>query len=174
MTDSKFLSPKGASASTSVAHERHHTLLGIVGLTDARGRVGGWSRGMRQRIALARALVGYPTILVLDEPTSALDPAGRADILALIHALANKIAIIFSTHRIEDVDRVCDHIIMVDRGRSSPQPREPNSHGGRLPISTSSSRFPTMGNAQNSKLSAASTDSILKNTRAPNHSNNYF
>lgn len=99
------------------AHERAHTLLGIVGLTDARGRVGGWSRGMRQRIALARALVGYPTILVLDEPTSALDPAGRADILALIHALANKIAIIFSTHRIEDVDRVCDHIIMVDRGR---------------------------------------------------------
>ena len=99
------------------ARERASAILRIVGLANARGRVGGWSRGMRQRLALGRALVGTPAILVLDEPTSALDPAGRADILDLISTLSTSIAIIFSTHRIEDIDRVCDHIVMLDDGR---------------------------------------------------------
>lgn len=101
----------------SDARRRASVLLAIIGLSNAQGRVGGWSRGMRQRLSLARALVGFPTLLVLDEPTSALDPAGRANVLDLLSALASKIAIIFSTHRIEDVERVCDRVIMLGQGR---------------------------------------------------------
>jgi ABC-2 type transport system ATP-binding protein len=93
-------------------------VLAEVGLTEATNRrVGGFSRGMTQRLGLAVALVLDPEVILLDEPTSALDPAGRADILALIERLADERTVIFSSHILADVQRVADHIGVLDRGR---------------------------------------------------------
>ena len=92
--------------------------LAAAGLADdANRRVGGFSRGMTQRLGLAAALVGDPELLVLDEPTSALDPAGRAEILDLVAAMRGRRTIIFSSHILADVQRVADHVGILRRGR---------------------------------------------------------
>ncbi len=84
---------------------------------DARRRVGGFSRGMTQRLGLACALVGDPQLLILDEPTSALDPAGRADVLALVATMCERCTVIFSSHILADVQRVADHVGILRQGR---------------------------------------------------------
>lgn len=92
--------------------------LVAAGLADAaERRVGGFSRGMTQRLGLASALVGEPKLLVLDEPTSALDPAGRAEILCLVAGLRGRATVIFSSHILADVQRVADHIGILRAGR---------------------------------------------------------
>ena len=88
-----------------------------VGLREARGPVGGFSRGMLQRLGLAACLVGDPALLILDEPCSALDPAGRRDVLDLIDRLARTATVVLSTHVLADVQEVCDTVAVVDRGR---------------------------------------------------------
>jgi ABC-2 type transport system ATP-binding protein len=80
-------------------------------------RVGGFSRGMTQRLGLAVALVGDPRVLLLDEPTSALDPAGRAEILDLVAAMRGRRTVIFSSHILADVQRVADHVGVLRAGR---------------------------------------------------------
>ncbi len=80
-------------------------------------RVGGFSRGMTQRLGLACALVGEPQLLILDEPTSALDPAGRADVLALVATMRGDRTVIFSSHILADVQRVADHVGILRAGR---------------------------------------------------------
>jgi ABC-2 type transport system ATP-binding protein len=92
--------------------------LAEVGLDQAaKRRVGGFSRGMKQRLGLAVALVLDPELLILDEPTSALDPVGRADILSLVARLGRTRTIIFSSHILGDVQRVADTVGILDRGR---------------------------------------------------------
>ena len=89
-----------------------------VGLTDSgRRAIGGYSGGMRQRLGLAQAVLNRPPVLLLDEPVSALDPEGRRDILRVIHDLGRSSTILFSTHILNDVERVCDHVAILDAGR---------------------------------------------------------
>lgn len=93
-------------------------ILGEVGLADvADRRVGGFSRGMLQRLGLAACLVGDPAVLLLDEPSSALDPAGRREVLDLIGRLAHTKTVLLSTHILADVQQVCDTVGVIDRGR---------------------------------------------------------
>jgi ABC-2 type transport system ATP-binding protein len=92
--------------------------LGTAGLADSIGRpVGGFSRGMVQRLGLACALVGDPELLILDEPTSALDPAGRAELLGLVAAMRGRRTVIFSSHILDDVQRVADQVGILRDGR---------------------------------------------------------
>ncbi|CAN5884449.1 ABC transporter ATP-binding protein [soil metagenome] len=87
------------------------------GLGDARDRrVGGFSRGMLQRLGLAACLVGDPDLLVLDEPSSALDPAGRRQVLDLIGEVGRTRTVMLSTHILSDVQQVCDIVGVIDRG----------------------------------------------------------
>ena len=78
---------------------------------------------MRQRMGLAQALVHKPMILLLDEPVSALDPAGRKEVLDLIETLRGKTTILLSTHILADVERVCDVVGIIARGRMIVQAR---------------------------------------------------
>ncbi|WP_336922521.1 ABC transporter ATP-binding protein [Aquipuribacter sp. SD81] len=100
------------------AHERDD-LLGLVGLADRRDdRVGGFSKGMQQRLGLAVALVGRPELVVLDEPTSALDPIGRADVRDVVLRLrADGVAVLLNSHLVDEVERVCDRVVVLDHGR---------------------------------------------------------
>ena len=93
-------------------------MLEIVGLTDAADRaISGYSGGMRQRIGLAAALLNHPAVLFLDEPVSSLDPAGRHDILDVVGRLRGSTTVFMSTHILNDVERVCDRVGILDRGR---------------------------------------------------------
>jgi ABC-2 type transport system ATP-binding protein len=92
--------------------------LDTVGLADAgRRRIGGYSGGMRQRLGVGQAILPRPRVLFLDEPVSALDPAGRRDVLELIGSLRGTATILMSTHILNDVERICDRIAILDRGR---------------------------------------------------------
>ncbi len=97
---------------------RTDELLEIVDLKTAAGRrVGGYSRGMKQRLGIAQALFNHPQVLFLDEPTSALDPIGRREVLTLIKQLRNQTTVFMSTHILSDVERVCDMVAIVRKGR---------------------------------------------------------
>ena len=106
-----------AGARVPVDQQREH--LAAVGLADrARDRVGGFSKGMQQRLGLAVALVARPELVVLDEPTSALDPIGRADVRDLLMELRTRgVAVLLNSHLIGEVERVCDRVIILDKGR---------------------------------------------------------
>jgi ABC-2 type transport system ATP-binding protein len=106
------------------ARQRAGELLETVNLTKAADRrLQGFSRGMRQRLGLAGALIHRPPVLLLDEPVSALDPAGRKEVLDLIETLRGKTTILLSTHILADVERVCDVIGIIDKGRLITQER---------------------------------------------------
>ena len=93
-------------------------LLELCGLEDAaKRRIAGFSKGMRQRLGLAQALIHRPQVLFLDEPTSALDPAGRRDVLNLIEALKGDTTVFLSSHILADVERVCDTIGVIQEGQ---------------------------------------------------------
>jgi ABC-2 type transport system ATP-binding protein len=93
--------------------------LALVGLADRAGdRVGGFSKGMQQRLGLAVALVARPELVVLDEPTSALDPLGRVDVRDLVLSLKSRgVAVLLNSHLIGEVERVCDRVVILDKGR---------------------------------------------------------
>ena len=112
--------------SSSQRIDRIKELLTLVDLAEVgKRRIGGFSRGMRQRLGLAAALVHRPEVLLLDEPVSALDPAGRKDVLELIGQLSGKCTILMSTHILADVERVCNVVGIISRGRIIVQsPRE--------------------------------------------------
>jgi ABC-2 type transport system ATP-binding protein len=100
------------------ARVRATETLGLVGLADAAGRrVAGYSGGMRQRLGIAQALVARPRLLILDEPVSSLDPEGRRDLLVLIAELRASATVLFSTHVLADIERICDRVGILDRGR---------------------------------------------------------
>jgi len=88
------------------------------GLTDAADRsVGGYSRGMLQRLGVACTVVGSPTVVLLDEPASALDPQGRRDVLDLVARMRGTATVVFSSHILSDVQAVCDTVGILDQGR---------------------------------------------------------
>jgi ABC-2 type transport system ATP-binding protein len=95
-------------------------LLGEVGLTDRRrSLIEGYSRGMRQRLGFARALVNEPQVVFLDEPTLGLDPAGQRQVLALVRRIARErgTTVLLSTHLLAEVEEVCSRVLILNRGR---------------------------------------------------------
>ncbi len=94
-------------------------VLALVGLADRAGdRVGGFSKGMQQRLGLAVALLGDPALVILDEPTSALDPVGRDDVRSIIRdARSRGTAVLLNSHLLGEVERLCDRAAIVNHGR---------------------------------------------------------
>ena len=102
-----------------VGRQQQRDCLDLVGL-GSRGddRLGGFSKGMQQRLGLAVALVAGPELVVLDEPTSALDPLGRVDVRDIVLELRSRgVAVLLNSHLIGEVERVCDRVVILDRGR---------------------------------------------------------
>ena len=124
LTPREYLALCGGLAGVS-SHEvskRADELLELVGLSEsANRRIGGFSRGMKQRLGIAQALIHRPKLLICDEPTSALDPAGRKDIIDILRTIRNETTVLCSTHILPDIERVCDQIGLL--------------HGGRLALS---------------------------------------
>lgn len=98
---------------------RTDELLELVGLSGEKHRIKGYSRGMKQRLGIAQALINKPRLLICDEPTSALDPVGRKEILDIIHAARGETSVIFSTHILSDVERVCDETAILEKGKTA-------------------------------------------------------
>jgi ABC-2 type transport system ATP-binding protein len=120
MTPREFLDYLGRlyGLSSSERHSRTRELLALVGMEDAsKRRIAGFSRGMRQRLGVAAALIHHPEVLFLDEPASALDPAGRKEVLDLIGNLRGQCTVLMSTHILADVERVCDVVGIIAKGR---------------------------------------------------------
>ena len=104
--------------SSQERRSRAKELLELAGLSQAgKRRIGGFSRGMRQRLGLAQALVNRPEVLFLDEPVSALDPGGRKEILEMIGRQRGQCTVFMSTHILQDVERVCDTVGIIDHGK---------------------------------------------------------
>lgn len=97
--------------------QRATELLSLVGLENVGKKIGGFSRGMKQRLGIAQALLNEPKLLICDEPTSALDPIGRKEILDIILSVKGKTTIVFSTHILSDVERICDHVAVLHNGK---------------------------------------------------------
>ncbi|MFR1382781.1 MAG: ABC transporter ATP-binding protein, partial [Clostridioides difficile] len=95
---------------------RSEELLSLVGLRNEKRRIGGFSRGMKQRLGIAQALLSRPKLLICDEPTSALDPVGRKEILDIMLKIKDSTTVIFSTHILSDVERICDHVAILNKG----------------------------------------------------------
>lgn len=100
------------------AGRRSSELLELVDLAGAADRrVGGYSGGMRQRLGIAQALMGSPEVLLLDEPASSLDPAGRYEVMHIMERLRGSTTVFYSTHILQDVERVADEVAIVSRGQ---------------------------------------------------------
>ncbi|NLJ74803.1 MAG: ABC transporter ATP-binding protein [Firmicutes bacterium] len=96
---------------------RSEELLTLVGLKEANRKISGFSRGMKQRLGIAQALLNEPKLLICDEPTSALDPIGRKEILDILSTIKGKTTVVFSTHILSDVERICDRVAVLHNGR---------------------------------------------------------
>jgi len=92
-------------------------LLKQVGLFDVKKNISTFSRGMKQRLGIAQALINEPDVIFLDEPISALDPIGRNEVMTLIRSLRGFITVFFSTHILTDVENTCDHVLILEKGK---------------------------------------------------------
>ena len=97
--------------------KRSDELLTLVGLSKENHRIKGFSRGMKQRLGIAQALLGRPKILICDEPTSALDPIGRKEILDILLSSKKQTTVLFSTHILSDVERICTDVAFLNNGK---------------------------------------------------------
>jgi len=123
MTAQEMLHYLGNGPLHRASPARVSEVLGWVGLSSsAQRRIGGFSRGMKQRLGIGAALIHDPEVLILDEPSSALDPEGRSDVLQLIRELKQMgKTVFFSTHILSDVERVCDTVGMIVQGEMAMQ-----------------------------------------------------
>ncbi|CAL9505141.1 putative ABC transporter ATP-binding protein YxlF [Actinosynnema sp. ALI-1.44] len=118
LTGSEVVDLARALTAPEVPGRRVAEVLADAGLTGAaHRRVGGYSRGMLQRLGIAATVVGDPELLLLDEPCSALDPAGRREVLELIARLGGRATVVLSTHLLADVQEVCDRVGVLADGR---------------------------------------------------------
>ena len=106
-----------AGLGASEISRRSGELLEMVGLGQERKKIGAYSRGMKQRLGLAQALITRPSLLICDEPTSALDPVGRKEVLEILNLIRAQTTVLFSTHILSDVERVCDRAAVIHKGR---------------------------------------------------------
>ena len=120
MTAKEYLNICGAitGLSKNEIKNKSEELLELVGLIDVNKRISGYSRGMKQRLGIAQALLNSPKLLICDEPTSALDPLGRKEILDIILKIKDSTTVIFSTHILSDVEAICDHVVVLDKGKN--------------------------------------------------------
>ncbi len=118
MTAAEYLTFCGEITGMSRAETEARTkeLLALVGLDDETHRIKGFSRGMKQRLGIAQALLSRPKLLICDEPTSALDPIGRKEILDILLALREQTTVLFSTHILSDVERICTDVAFLHNG----------------------------------------------------------
>lgn len=105
-----------AGMKSSDIKDRSDELLELVGLANEKHRIKGYSRGMKQRLGIAQALINRPKLLICDEPTSALDPVGRKEILDILSAAKEQTSVLFSTHILSDVEKICDRIALLENG----------------------------------------------------------
>jgi ABC-2 type transport system ATP-binding protein len=101
----------------NIIDTRSKEMLSLVGLDGVNRKIRGFSRGMKQRLGIAQALLNEPKLLICDEPTSALDPVGRKEILDILSIARERTTIVFSTHILSDVERICDSIGVLDDGK---------------------------------------------------------
>lgn len=120
MTAKEYLNICGSitGLSKNEIKNKSEELLELVGLRDVNKRISGYSRGMKQRLGIAQALLNSPKLLICDEPTSALDPLGRKEILDIILKIKDSTTVIFSTHILSDVEAICDHVVVLDKGKN--------------------------------------------------------
>jgi ABC-2 type transport system ATP-binding protein len=112
-----FVARRFTKGSRQAVAERVSGTLDMVGLGDkADRRVKELSGGELRRLGIAQAYIGHPDLLILDEPSVGLDPEGRRDVLDLIESLREHTTVLFSTHILDDVQRVADHIAVLDQG----------------------------------------------------------
>ena len=104
------IKPKEAKGKAEASLER-------AGLKGVKTKIDGYSRGMKQRLGIAQALINDPRVILMDEPTSALDPIGRKEVLETISSLGGEITVFFSTHILNDVERVCDNVAILNKGK---------------------------------------------------------
>ena len=99
--------------------------LAVAGLGDAiERRVKTYSQGMRQRLGIARALLGRPELLVFDEPTNGLDPQEMRAVRELLRRLSDEgVTVLLSSHMLSEIEQVCTHAVVMDRASSSPPAR---------------------------------------------------
>ena len=119
MTAREYLRLLGESLEMSKdeIEERSERLLKLVGLANENSKIKGYSRGMKQRLGIAQALIGRPKLIICDEPTSALDPVGRREILDVLLAASEESTVLFSTHILSDVERICTDVAFLEGGR---------------------------------------------------------
>lgn len=110
---------------------RSEELLELVGLGEEHRRIKGFSRGMKQRLGIAQALLNRPKLLICDEPTSALDPAGRKEILDILLAAREQTTVLFSTHILSDVERICTEAAFLADGKIAIQGTIADLRNGR-------------------------------------------
>lgn len=119
MTPKEYLALCGqiTGMSDGKIRRRSKELLELVGLETSDKRIHGFSRGMKQRLGIAQALLNSPQLLICDEPTSALDPVGRKEILDILASVREHTTVVFSTHILSDVERICDEIAFLHDGK---------------------------------------------------------
>lgn len=119
MTASEYLAFCGELTGMKRAAIKTRTgeLLERVGLAKEQHRIGGFSRGMKQRLGIAAALLHRPRLLICDEPTSALDPIGRSEILDILLAVREEATVLFSTHILSDLEKIATDIALLDGGK---------------------------------------------------------
>lgn len=119
MTASEFLllCAEITGLSKKEAKEQTEYYLHLVDLENNKKRIGQFSRGMKQRLGIAQALIHKPKLLICDEPTSALDPIGRQDIMQILKSVKNETTVLLSTHILNDAEQICDDIAILHNGK---------------------------------------------------------
>ncbi len=114
----QFVARRFMNGSRQAINDRVEDTLALVGLSGKEGRrVGDLSGGELRRLGIAQAYVGHPELLILDEPSVGLDPAGRREVIDLLDALRQQTTVFYSTHILDDVQRIADYIAVLDRGQ---------------------------------------------------------
>ncbi|HUG31831.1 MAG TPA: ABC transporter ATP-binding protein [Acidimicrobiia bacterium] len=126
-----------AADTLGFGHDRIDEMIDFVELTaDAHRRAGDYSKGMRQRLALAAAMLGDPQLLILDEPLDGLDPAGQHAFRARLRDLvAQGRTVVVSSHDLTDIEALADYVVVIDRGRLVTEgPLESMLGGGNIRV----------------------------------------
>lgn len=118
----EYLTMVAASYGIADKRSRVESLIELTGLQpESHKLIGALSKGYRQRVGIAQALIGDPKVVILDEPMSGLDPNQLLEVRQLIRSLADERTVVLSTHIMQEVEAVCDHIVIIDHGHIKAQ-----------------------------------------------------